>query len=146
MSTPHAELERRVRAEVEALHAFISEWFRGELTRSDAVFQDEFAARFAPGFVNVQPAGRALSRAQLLSAIEQGHGANPAFRIAIRHCALQGVYDEGRLVLALYTEFQQGASNTNPPDNTRVSSVLFEVPAGKGRLSWLHLHETALPS
>ena len=51
------------RAEVVALHEFISAWIRGDLARSNERFRIEFAEKLHRDFVNVQPAGRVLARA-----------------------------------------------------------------------------------
>ena len=137
-----------VRAEIEAVHRFIAGWFRGDEPAGAEPFKAGLAARLAPGFVNIQPAGRVLAPDVLLSSIEQGHGANPRFEIEIRDVALRFV-DAGSggagggLVLATYTELQRGALHSTPPENARVSTVLLErTEAG---FLWHHIHETACP-
>ena len=57
-----ADLDQRLRAEVETVHTFISAWFRGEVERSDRLFQQQLAGRLAPDMVNIQPSGRTLTR------------------------------------------------------------------------------------
>ena len=96
----------------------------------------------APTFVNVQPAGQVLSGEELLVGLRSGHGANPEFRITISECALRWVSTDGATLLASYAEHQQGARNTRPPDNTRVSSLLLDLHSAV-RPRWLHLQETA---
>ena len=145
MTTAREALRDRLCTEIEAVHAFLAAWFRGEAARSEAAFAAELADRLAPGMVNIQPSGRVLARAELLAAIKDGHGANPAFAITITDCALRHVTDDGRLALVTYVEHQRGAKNTDPPDNRRLSSALFEIPPAPARPIWLHIHETALP-
>ena len=143
-SSPEADLLREIRAEIEAVHRFISAWFRGEELRSAAAFSAGLGDRFAPGLINIQPAGRILTREALLSSIQDRHGANPRFRIEISEVALSHVGGDG-LVLATYVERQSGARHSSP-ENDRISSVLMRRRPETGALVWLHIHETAVPS
>lgn len=155
-----SEIEASVREEVERLHAFISGWFRGEVSESNALFEASFASRLAPELINIQPAGAVLTRAELMEGIRAGYGANPDFRITISEVMLrwssaagearvteEGVHSgdvggDSVVALATYREFQEGAKQTVPPDNTRVTTVLMRLGGpGEGPL-WLHLHET----
>ncbi len=137
------ELLSEIRAEIEEVHRFISAWFRGEETPSAEAFSAGLADRFAPGLINIQPAGRVLTCETLLSSIQDRHGASPDFRIEIADVALRHVGGDG-LVLATYVEKQSGARHSNP-ENTRISSVLMRRRADDGALEWLHIHETAVP-
>ncbi|MEM7212740.1 MAG: DUF4440 domain-containing protein [Pseudomonadota bacterium] len=123
--------------EIERLHAFISGWFRGEYA-PDA-FQSGFVDALHPEFVNIQPSGKPLTRAELLDPIRAAHGANPDFRITIEEPRVVAEYP-GALI-ATYVEFQQGATNS-APENRRRSTALFETG---DRLVWRHLQETGLP-
>ena len=136
--------DERIRAEIETLHAFISAWLRGEVGQSKAAFDEHLADRLALSFVNIQPSGRVLTRSDLLTSLYDGHGSNPKFRISIADSIVRYEESDGRLVMATYREYQQGAKNTDPPDNARISTVIFELPAGDGRPTWLHIHETGL--
>ncbi|MEM9357431.1 MAG: hypothetical protein AAGB04_14580 [Pseudomonadota bacterium] len=133
-------------AEVEALHAFISQWFRGELGRTSEVYQRGFTERLADNLVNIQPSGQVLTRADLLDPIEAAHGANPDFRISISDVTLRHISKDQTLIQATYVEHQTGARNTTPSDNDRISTVLFSRDPSTDRLTWLHLHETAVQS
>ncbi|MGI9589919.1 MAG: hypothetical protein ACR2P8_01020 [Myxococcota bacterium] len=133
-----SELEREVRQEIEALHQFFVGWFSGELPESE--FEAGFLGRFDPGFVLIPPAGSLLQLEDLASSIRAGHASNPAFRIAIRKVRVQRVLD--RHVLATYEEWQRNARASQPPDNGRIATVLFEQARP---LRWLHVHETWLP-
>lgn len=139
-------LEKLVTDEIEALHAFISGWFRGELVRSASVYRQGFSDRLASAFVNIQPSGQVLSRADLLDPIENAHGANSDFRISISSVTLRHVSEDQSLIQATYVEHQTGARNTTPPDNDRISTVLFQRDLATDKLLWLHLHETAVRS
>ncbi len=144
------EIMSRVRDEVEAVHSSIAAWFRGEGARDATRFDAELAGRFEPGLVNIQPSGRTLTREELLEPIRQAFAANPRFEITISDVVVRwtGESRDGPdgLVLATYHEHQTGARNTVPSSNTRVSTVLFRHKPASGRLTWLHIHETALPA
>jgi hypothetical protein len=129
-------------AEVEALHRFIAQWFQGVEANTSENFQESFARRLDPRFINIQLASRVLSRDALLSAIREGHGTNSAFTIEIRDLTVHREFDGGRLLLVTFTEVQSGAKKSSPPTNARLSSVLFERVEGAKHLNWLHSHET----
>ncbi len=127
----------RATAEIIRLHDFISGWFRGEIARD--AFEAGFAYALHEDFVNIQPSGEVLSKADLLDPIRNAHGANPDFRITIEEPHV--VTQHPGVILATYVEFQQGARNSTP-ENRRRSTVLFE-PEGD-RLIWRHLQETGM--
>ena len=129
-------------AEVEAVHAYLSAWFRGDVPHSDEDYAREWANRLAPGLINIQPSGGILSREELVEEIQKGYASNPEFRIEIREGELRGFDSEGGLALFTYAEFQTGAKRTVPADNVRVSSVLFSLSDEAERPLWLHIHET----
>ena len=124
--------------EVERLHDFLGAWFRGELAQD--CFEDSFAQALHPGFENVQPAGKALTRDDMLVAIRNGHGANSDFRITIEQPRLLATWPE--LILFQYIEVQTGA-RSSPAKNRRLSTVLFEK--NDNRLIWRYLTEVGLP-
>ena len=134
-----------VREEIEAVHRFISAWFRGTEPNTDEAFEAGLAGRLAPGFVNIQPAGRVLERDALLDPIRNAHGANPDFRIEIADVRIRYADPGGKLVQATYLEIQSGARKSTPPTNTRISSALMRRTES-GALEWMHLHETAVPA
>ena len=139
------DIKARVTAEVEAVHAFIAAWFRGEGEQSEAAYKAGLLDRLAPDMVNIQPSGQTLSLADLVDPIRAAYGVNPDFQIRISDVAVRYVDDDSGLALATYLEHQSGARNTVPSSNTRTSSVLFRVSNASGRLLWLHIHETAVP-
>lgn len=133
-----------IREEIEAVHRFISAWFRGDVPRSADGFAAGLGDRLSPGFVNIQPAGRVLTRDVLLASIENSHGANPRFRIEIGDVQIRYIGGDD-LVLATYVERQSGALQSKP-ENARISSVVMRRRPGTGALEWLHIHETAVPT
>ena len=144
MNMAQETIDQRVRREIETVHAFISAWFRGDVGQSKAAFDEQLADRLTPSFVNIQPSGQVLTRADLLASLYDGHGTNPNFTISIADSTVRYRADAGRLVMATYREHQKGAKNTDPPDNVRISTVLFEMSDGDGRPTWLHIHETGV--
>ena len=125
-------------AEVVRLHDFLGAWFRGEL--ADDRFEPNFANSLHPDFENVQPAGIALTRNELLEPIRAGRGANLDFQITIEAPRLLGTWPG--LILFQYIERQTGAP-ASAPENRRLSTVLFE--AGGNLLIWRYLTEIGLP-
>ncbi len=134
-----ASIEERIRHEVEGLHAFLQEWFRGSLGEDQ--FQPCFMDRFARDFILIPPAGTALSLDQLALGIRGGYGSNPAFTIAIHNLSIRRRLDHH--ILATYEEWQRHALASRPPDNARIATVLFAMSEP---IKWLHLHETWLPA
>ena len=132
------ELETQARNEIESLHEFFVGWFSGELEEDS--FDATFLPRFAEDVVLIPPGGQQLGYEELVGWIRGGHGNNPNFRIAIRNVRLRRVLADHLLVT--YEEWQRNALASEPSDNGRVATVLFE----KGdQLRWLHIHETWVP-
>jgi hypothetical protein len=143
ITSDETALEQAVRHEIETVHRFIADWFRGETAAGSDDFENLLAARLAPQLINIQPAGHVLTREELLTGIRKSHGANPAFGIEIRDVQVRARFAEPGLVLATYTEMQTGALNTSPSDNTRISTVLLQRKRDENSFTWLHIHETA---
>ena len=133
-------LEALVRNEIVNLHDFIAGWFRGEIANSDDQFEMGFAGHLGAAFQNIQPAGKVLTRDDLINGIRKAHGANPDFRISIHDVALREIFDAGTTILVTYLERQTGARATTPSDNNRLSTAVMQRDGD--RLTWLHLHET----
>ncbi len=129
-----------VREEIEALHRFFVAWFAGRCARDDETVERELLQRLDERFVLIQPGGALRSRADFSSGLRSAHGTNPDFRIAIRDVQIRHSWN--RHLLATYEEWQRNARASTPPDNGRLSTVLFEVADG---FKWLHVHETWLP-
>ena len=142
--TADTGLVAEIAHEIEEVHRFLSDWFRGEVPNTDQAFAAGLRDRLAPGFENIQPAGRILQRDELLDAIEAGHGTSPAFRIAISDVRLRYASEDRSTVLATYVETQTGARQS-APENARISSVWMNRTAD-GTLQWLHIHETGVPT
>jgi len=138
-----ATLEERLRREVKDVHAFIAAWFRGGERNDQETFDVRLGNRLADGLINIQPSGQSLSRSDLLDPLFAAHGMNPDFGISIRDFGLLHVSPDGDIAAATYIEDQTGALNTAPADNSRITTVLFDV-SGDNPI-WLHLHETAVP-
>ncbi len=129
-----------VREEIEALHRFFVAWFSGACDNTTDVLERELLQRLDRNFMLIQPGGGVLSRESLSDALAPAHGANPDFRIAVRNVHVR--FELGQYLLVTYEEWQRNARASTPPDNGRLSSVLFEIADG---FNWLHLQETWLP-
>ncbi len=145
-----ADHTERVRTEIERLHAFLVGWFTGALPES--AFGPDFLDRFHPDLVLIPPSGNTLSVDQFSSGTRSAHGSNPDFRVAIRNVRVLSCCEQagpGSLIIATYEEWQRNALATEPPNNGRAATVVFEQRlAGDGEsepLRWLHIHETGLP-
>ncbi len=134
----NSTLESKVRNEVEALHRFFVGWFSGALPINS--FEPEFLARFDRDFLLIPPAGALLTLGELQTALQRSHASNPDFRIAIRNVKVHRVLDNH--ILATYEEWQRNALASKPPDNARITTVIFSQAQS---LQWLHVHEIWLP-
>lgn len=134
-----------VRAEIEGLHEFFIDWFTGSCENSDSVFHERFRDRFSADFLLIPPAGVIVDLAEMTAAIRSGYDGSPGFRIAIRNVTIRQQF-EGHL-LATYEEWQVNATNSTPPNNGRVATVLMRTDENRpSGLRWLHVHETWLPA
>ncbi|MFF4189766.1 DUF4440 domain-containing protein [Nonomuraea sp. NPDC001831] len=115
-----------VEAEIVRHHAVVERWLTGVAAPEEFA---RFADAHAPGFTLITPAGRTLTRDQVLAEVEALHGRAPGLTIEIRDVRI--VASHGALVAATYQEVQ--------PDRTRQSTVVLQSA------TWLHLHETWLP-
>ena len=139
----HKELEQSLLAEVVAFHDFIAQWFRGEVEDDPLLFDHHMKQKLAPDFINIQPSGLVLTRGELLDPIFQAHGVNADFDISIREFHLMFVGVQDSFAVVRYIEDQSGARNTNPPNNSRISSVGFRL---EDQILWQFCHETGLKS
>ena len=135
-------LEARLRREVAEVHAFIAGWFRGDIPDDRETFDAGLGNRLADGLINIQPSGRTLTKDDLVVPMFRANGANPNFEISIRDFRLIRVLPDGSTAAAIYVEDQRGARNTTPADNSRITTVLFDITGATP--VWLHLHETAV--
>lgn len=128
----------QARNEIESLHEFFCEWFGGNLAESE--FEEQFVSRFSSEVLFIPPAGNFLGLDDLVPMLRAGYGSNPEFRIQIREVTIHRQFDG--FILASYEEWQRNALSSQPPNNGRISTVLFA--AGK-QLKWHYVHETWLP-
>lgn len=131
-----------VRAEIEGLHQFLTEWITGACPADSALLRTHLAERLVASFRYVMPGGVVLQGAQATTDMIRGlHGTNAALRLSIANVTLH--YADERAVLASYEEQQRGARHLQPADHVRLSSVL--LVRGGERLLWHHLQETLKP-
>ena len=133
-------MDEQFKAEVVAVHDFLSGWLSGSLPKDPATY-GPFAAMLADDFMIVSPTGETRQRADLVPGIEQAHGAEgDDFRIWIENCQVR--WSDAEACVGTFEEWQESGGVTC----ARLSSVLFRRNATKRNgLEWVHLHETWLP-
>ena len=125
-------MRTKIVTEIISLHEFFSAWFRGD---SDATI-GRLETALDQRFVMISPNGARIDRADVISAVEAGHGSRP-ITIRIKQPDVSWVHDD--FGLATYEEWQESDSDTTG----RVSTALFRAdPAAPNGVVWMHLHET----
>ena len=127
----------QARNEIESLHEFFCDWFAGGVAES--VFEEQFVSRFSPEVLFIPPTGDFLGLNDLVSMLRAGYGSNPEFRIQIREVTIHREFDG--FILASYEEWQRNALTTQPPNNGRISTVLFSA---SDQLKWHYVQESWL--
>lgn len=126
-----AELAAR---EVVALHEFFMAWFRPGPT-------PDFRAcerAFHPDFRMITPAGRLLSRSEIIQGIQAARGAlQESLTIDIRD--IRTLWQEGDAALLAYIEQQYRDGRTT---RRRSSALLLREPSAPRGILWRHLQET----
>lgn len=126
-----------VTKEIVDMHDFFIEWFNGSVDRGQ--LEPQFLSRLDENVVFIPPEGHILTGGMLKGGFDRGYGSNKDFRIRIRDVVIR--QEIGDLVLATYTEWQIGATQSAYA-NARVTSVLLKMTSP---VTWLHIQETWLP-
>ncbi len=126
------------------MHDFLAAWFRGEEKADEKHFKTNLIDRFADDLRIIYPSGSVLAREDLVKPIFAAHGSNPRFRVAIREFKIVALSHDNELAIASYIEDQFNALNSVPSDNARLSTVVFRILGHDGKITWLHIHETAI--
>lgn len=128
--------------EVERLHKFFADWFTGVAKKDPEVLERECTGRFSDDFAMVNPLGTLLSKAQLVTGLNQAHKSHPDadFEIHIHNCQiLQNLSKELKLVS--YEEWQRTGERTT----ARRSTALLKLPTEEGEdIQWKYVHESWL--
>ncbi|MCZ6836971.1 MAG: hypothetical protein O7G85_14440 [Planctomycetota bacterium] len=140
MHTPQMDCEERCRVEVEQLHRFFQDWFKGTMPKTVETF-DRFANVLAPSFELLSPIGRILKREGILIALRSGHGGQPHCQIWIENHRHRMTI--GDLTLVTYEEWQQVGEERRGRLSSALLQAREDTPNG---LQWLHVHETWLPT
>ncbi len=127
----------QVTKEIVDLHDFFTQWFNGTTQRDQ--LESRFLTNLHEDVIFIPPEGHILSRSMLKEGFDKGFGSNTDFRIQIRDVTIR--HKIGNLVLATYTEWQAGATQSENI-NARVTTVLMEMGVS---IKWLHIQETWLP-
>ena len=131
-------VEERCLREVEELHRFFAEWFRGELPDDDASFQ-RFAGVLTPSFEIHPPDGGVLERGEILARVRGAHGAHAqdGFDIRIENAAARWLGDG--MLEATYEEWQTEGGESRG----RRSRALMRQNAGAPNgVDWVRVEET----
>jgi len=122
----------RWRQEIEELHDFFENYFRGTESSLERVEE-----ALAPGFSIVGPDADESDRDQTLTALRVGQGRATDLRITTRDHRL--ILEDGNTVVAAYVEQHDSPSG----QTLRRSTVVFVVDVeGPNGLRWLRVHET----
>jgi hypothetical protein len=126
--------------EVNELHRFFEQWFKGLLDNTDAVYR-RLEDVLGEGFEIISPGGSSTSREELVGLLRGVHGTQQqSYRIWIEN--FRGRVLSDRIVLACYEEWQQAEDGRRG----RLSSAVFSRSEhAPNRVQWLHVHETWLP-
>jgi len=124
------------RAEIDELHRFFEAWLAGDdadFARCDGVL--------GPGFVLVSPNGHLVTRDTLVAQLRAAKGSRPGLSIRVENFDARPIGDD--TWLATYEEWQTEAGRKRG----RLSTALFRTePEAPRGVTWLHVHETWLPS
>ncbi|WP_299948871.1 hypothetical protein [uncultured Ruegeria sp.] len=127
-----------VRYEITDIHEFFADWFNGNIARDQ--LESRLLSRFDDCVTYISPEGHVVGSGALRTMFENSYGANTGFKIQIHDVAIR--QQVGTIVLATYTEWQIGVSNSDPSNNARITSALIDMGPP---VKWLHIHETWLP-
>ena len=134
----NADALARATHELVEIHEFFVDWFTGRCEKNESTYEARFMKRFGEKFLYVMPGGTRLGTEELRTAIWNGHGSNPDFRIAIRNVQVLAL--SATHMVAFYEEWQKGAKASTPTDNGRLSTVVWL--RNSDELVWAHLQET----
>ena len=126
--------ESAVAREIERLHRFFEDWFRGE-PRDLADFTDSLSETF----YLVSPHGYRLSRSEIIESVESAYGRRDV-SIEVRAPALESIL--GGVVVATYEEHHADGSGSTSRLSTAVLSLRDTAPGG---FIWEAVHETWMP-
>lgn len=125
-------------AEIQQLHQFFEDWFRGTLEKTPAAFQ-RFEHVMAAEMSFIAPSGAPLSRAALVDFLWQSHGKNQndALRIWTENETARVINDD--VIVGVYEEHQE----LDGQHSVRRSSVFFQASdTAPNGWQWQHVHET----
>jgi hypothetical protein len=117
--------------EVIRLHRFFDAWYEGD----DGLTIEEFADAMDPLFTIVAPDGYVVSRAAIISAVEDGFGTGDV-SITVENF---DVIERDGYSVCRYDEVQTSGKETT----TRISTAILEPDARTpGGYRWMSVHET----
>ena len=132
----------RAHREVEELHRFFEDWYRGRLANDDAAFE-RFSGVLGEGFEIVWPSGERSPRPSLITRLRGAWGsdrkATMPMEIVLRNVRTRPV--GANSILVSYEEWHRRGDKAEG----RISSALLrEAPRTPNGVEWLHVHETSI--
>ena len=134
-------MDENCEVEVQQLHRFFEEWFRGELPPTGEAFL-RISDVLAEDFEIISPGGEHRSRTAVVDGLREAHGSqrDEPFRIWIEKARGRRVA-EG-LHVVTYEEWQETAGE----QRGRLSTAVFRRrPGTPNGVEWVHVHEVWLP-
>ena len=119
------------------LHVFIESWLKGTIERTENIFQ-YFENELNDKFIIIHPSGEQQTKQKIVTDFWNAYGVQSKnFKIDIRNIKL--LQETEDISIVKYEEWQTGTENS-----VRISTVIFNKINNNN--TWLHLHETWVPS
>lgn len=129
-------MDNQVRTEIERLHTFFQDWFRGDLSNDESEVE-KFSGVLDDDFTIIVPSGAILERDQIIETVKGAHGSRPGVRIWIENPTVRS--SSNGFIVATYEEW----SEHDTAVAGRLSTVVFRETRGSTTsLIWMHVHET----
>lgn len=133
------QMELECHKKIKALHVFIESWLTGRVEKSKQefrYFEDELDAEF----IIIHPSGDLQTKPDITSGFWGAHGGQSKnFIVEIRNIKMR--YASQDICIMNYEEWQ-----TDEKESVRISTVVFRKSKSNNKISWLHLHETWMPT
>lgn len=125
-------------AEVEGLHAFFREWYRGDIENSEDDFS-RLAGAIAGDFTLILSNGIAVDRDQLLTMMRSEYGTKKDMVMRVQN--FRFILSAADTYLMTYEEYGKAGGHEKV---ARITAVMRRSKKAPGGLEWVHLHESDL--
>jgi hypothetical protein len=133
-------MSKEIQREVVVFHQFLQDWISGRVQESGALFRSELADHFDKSFEFVMPDGTHLRKRDLVGALKSAWGTDPTFRVKVKIRSVRAVGNGVFLVVYEEHQIEEGKKNR------RLSLAVLVKRTGSKKVTWLHCHESPLPS